>query len=81
MLSATQKGDPMACNEQDIVERLRMRAKIRRSIPREEPDRIADICEEAAAEIERLRKILHNTGVELEDIMECLDDPTKLNHE
>jgi hypothetical protein len=44
--------------EQDIVENLRTRAAIRRSIPRAKdgkPDRIADLCEEAANEIERLR--------------------------
>ena len=48
-------------NEQDIVYRLRKRAEIRRQIPDRKsvkegrPDRIADILEEAAAEIERLR--------------------------
>lgn len=38
----------------DLVERLRKRAEIRRQIPRGEPDRIADILEEAANEIENL---------------------------
>lgn len=38
----------------DLIERLRKRAEIRRSIPRGEPDRISDILEEAANEIERL---------------------------
>ena len=37
-----------------LIERLRKRAEIRRSIPRSEPDRIADICEEAADEIGNL---------------------------
>ncbi len=47
--------------EQDIVFRLRKRAEIRRQIPTRksvqegEPDRIADLLEEAAYEIERLR--------------------------
>lgn len=41
----------------DLVYRLRKRAEIRRNIPRGEPDRISDILEEAANEIERLRKI------------------------
>lgn len=44
--------------KQDIVENLRTRAGIRRSIPRAKPgerDRIADLCEEAADEIEQLR--------------------------
>jgi hypothetical protein len=46
--------------ENDLVERLRKRAEIRRQIPsrksvqNNEPDRIADLLEEAANEIERL---------------------------
>lgn len=43
-------------NNEDIVIRLRKRAEIRRGIPRGEPDRIADLLEEAADEIEYLRK-------------------------
>lgn len=48
-------------NDQDIVERLRIRAEIRRQIPSRksvqegQPDRIADLLEEAALEIDRLR--------------------------
>lgn len=48
--------------ENDIVYRLRKRAEIRRQIPGRKsvqegkPDRIADILEEAANEIDRLRK-------------------------
>jgi hypothetical protein len=48
-------------NEQDLVYRLRKRAEIRRQIPdrksvqENKPDRIADLLEEAANEIERLR--------------------------
>jgi hypothetical protein len=48
-------------NEEDLVYRLRKRAEIRRQIPGRksvqegQPDRIADILEEAADEIERLR--------------------------
>jgi hypothetical protein len=47
-------------NDQDLVYRLRKRAEIRRQIPGRKsveegkPDRIADILEEAATEIERL---------------------------
>lgn len=41
-----------------LVERLRKRAEIRRSIPRGEPDRIADLLEEAADEIEYLERKL-----------------------
>ena len=39
-------------NKDDLVERLRKRAEIRRSIPRGEPDRISDILEEAANRLE-----------------------------
>ena len=48
-------------NEQDLVYRLRKRAEIRRQIPGRKsveegkPDRIADLLEEAANEIEQLR--------------------------
>lgn len=48
-------------DENDIVYRLRKRAEIRRQIPNRKsvqegaPDRIADLLEEAADEIERLR--------------------------
>lgn len=48
-------------NENDLVYRLRKRAEIRRqidtrkSVQEGKPDRIADILEEAAEEIERLR--------------------------
>jgi len=54
-------------NENDLVYRLRKRAEIRRQIPGRKsveegkPDRIADILEEAANEIERLRGI--NSGM------------------
>ena len=50
--------------EQSLVFRLRKRAEIRRQIPGRlsategKPDRIADLLDEAAAEIERLNKIL-----------------------
>jgi len=49
-------------NEQDLVYRLRKRAEIRRqistrkSVQEGKPDRIADLLEEAANEIERLRQ-------------------------
>lgn len=49
-------------NEQDLVYRLRKRAEIRRQIPGRKsveegkPDRIADLLEEAAKEIEMLRE-------------------------
>ena len=49
-------------NEQDLVYRLRKRAEIRRSIPNRksvqnnEPDRIADLLEEAATKIFELEQ-------------------------
>ncbi len=51
-------------NEQDIVYRLRKRAEIRRqiqsrkSVQEGKPDRISDILEEAADEIERLHELV-----------------------
>ena len=51
-------------SEQSLVFRLRKRAEIRRQIPTRKSveegrsDRIADLLEEAANEIERLNKIL-----------------------
>ena len=51
-------------DENDIVYRLRKRAEIRRqikdrkSVQEGRPDRIADVLEEAANEIERLRNDL-----------------------
>ena len=50
-------------DENDLIYRLRKRAEIRRQIPdrksvqENKPDRIADILEDAATEIERLREI------------------------
>lgn len=55
--------DSRMIDEDDLVYRLRKRAEIRRQIPTRksvqegEPDRIADLLEEAAAEIQRLREI------------------------
>ena len=52
----------MKLEEQGLVYRLRKRAEIRRQIPgrrsveQGEPDRIADLLDEAADEIERLQK-------------------------
>lgn len=49
-------------DEKDIVYRLKKRAEIRRqissrkSVQEGKPDRIADLLEEAAEEIEKLRK-------------------------
>ena len=46
--------------KESLVERLRKRAEIRRAIPRNEPDRIADLLEEAADEIDKLEDDLDN---------------------
>jgi hypothetical protein len=52
-------------NEQDLVYRLRKRAEIRRQIATRKsvqegaPDRISDLLEEAANEIERLKTLLN----------------------
>ena len=57
-------------NDNDIVYRLNLRAEIRRQIPGRKsvqqglPDRIADILEEAALEIERLRNVI-DQGIEI----------------
>jgi signal recognition particle subunit SEC65 len=51
-------------SEQSLVFRLRKRAEIRRQIPSRlsvqegKPDRIADLLEEAAYEIERLNEVV-----------------------
>lgn len=56
-MDATKKTVP------GLIERLRKRAEIRRQIPTRksmqegQPDRIADLLEEAANEIERLNRV------------------------
>lgn len=55
-------------NEEDLVYRLRKRAEIRRQIPNRKsvqegrPDRIADLLEEAANEIEKLRSVMNESS-------------------
>lgn len=55
-------------HEQDITYRLRKRAEIRRQIPSRKSaqegksDRLADLLDEAALEIERLREIVQENG-------------------
>lgn len=52
-----------------LVQRLRIRAKIRREITTRrsviegKPDRIADILEEAADEIERLERLIDENSI------------------
>jgi hypothetical protein len=60
MISMTKTNKPF--EDQDIVEKLRIRAEIRRKIGRKpdgQEDRIALTCEQAATEIERLRLRVH----------------------
>ena len=60
-------------NEEDLVFRLRKRAEIRRqissrkSVQEGKPDRIADLLEEAANEIDSLRKKLSHFYDSLDD--------------
>jgi len=55
-------------DEQDLVYRLRERARIRRQIPTRKsveegkPDRIADLLEEAADKIERLQDLVESAA-------------------
>lgn len=64
----------MSLTEQDLVYRLRKRAEIRRQIPSRKsvqegaPDRIADLLEEAAAELDRLRKQVEDLKQENSDM-------------
>lgn len=64
----------------DLVFRLRKRAEIRRQIPGRksveegQPDRIADLLEEAATEIERLRNETATTLTDHELFQRALDD-------
>ena len=57
-------------SEQPLVYRLRKRAEIRRqikdrkSVQEGKPDRIADILEEAADEIEKLEQTVANLGAQ-----------------
>lgn len=59
----------LAVAEQSLIFRLRKRAEIRRqiqdrkSVQEGKPDRIADILEEAANEIERLKHILDENDI------------------
>lgn len=54
---------------EDLVYRLRKRAEIRRQIPTRKsvqegkPDRMAELLDEAATEIERLKSILDETDI------------------
>ena len=73
-------------NEQDLVYRLRKRAEIRRQIPsrksvqENKPDRMADLLEEAADELERVRKLYEHYQDEWSDVCnenQCLVNEIK----
>jgi hypothetical protein len=70
-------------NEQDLVYRLRKRAEIRRQIPsrksvqENKPDRIADLLEEAADELERVRKLYEHYQDEWSDV--CNENQCLIN--
>jgi hypothetical protein len=75
---------PMAA-EDDLVYRLRKRAEIRRQIPGRKsvqegkPDRMAELLDEAALEIETLRKKISCNGVHCND--GCVCDTPDANFE
>ena len=58
-------------NNESLIYRLRKRAEIRRSIPNRksvqngEPDRIADLLEEAADKIEALEAFIEESSCEM----------------
>ena len=64
--------------EQTLVERLRIRASIRRnnterkSVQEGKPDRIADLLEESAVELEKKDKLISKLERELNDIQKRL---------
>lgn len=74
-MDTTQKTPP----EQSLIERLRIRAEIRRqiltrkSVQEGAPDRIADLLEEAATEIEELTEIINH----LEEVVDRMLDEFK----
>ena len=47
---------PKQVANDNLIDRLRKRAEIRRSIPRGEPDRISDLLEEAAKALEEMKE-------------------------
>ena len=65
-----QDESKLPVSQQSLVFRLRKRAEIRRQIPGRKsveegaPDRIADLLEEAAAEIERLEDVIEQMNID-----------------
>lgn len=73
-------------SEQSLVFRLRKRAEIRRQIPGRKsveegaPDRIADLLEEAADEIQRLKKVNRDQFYELEGVIVDTEEGHGFDH-
>ncbi len=69
----------MIVQEQSLVDRLRIRASIRRSIPSRKsvqegkPDRIADLLEESADEIALLYKRIDDLECEIWETYQRMD--------
>lgn len=70
-------------NDEDLVYRLRKRAEIRRQIPsrksvqENKPDRMADLLDEAADELERVRKLYEHYQDEWSDV--CNENQCLIN--
>ena len=75
----------MTAQEQSLVDRLRIRAALRRSIPSRKsvqegkPDRIADLLEEAADGFEYIQGCFHAADIEglYESLAETTDERLK----
>jgi hypothetical protein len=70
--------------DEDLVYRLRKRAEIRRQIPHRKsvqegkPDRMADLLDEAALEIENLRRFIDAAFVAHPNLDSDVGDYTKI---
>lgn len=66
--------------DEDLVTRLRKRAAIRRQIPGRKsvqegkPDRMADLLDEAATEIEKLQAVLLRAPLDVDFRVACIAD-------
>jgi len=73
-------------NEEDLEYRLRKRAEIRRqiltrkSVMENTPDRIADLLEEAAAELNRLKIEIERLGNPTDEVKRLTEEVERLNN-
>lgn len=73
-------------NEEDLEYRLRKRAEIRRqiltrkSVMEGTPDRIADLLEEAAAELNRLKIEIERLGNPTDEVKRLTEEVKRLNN-